>query len=85
VSDETREMVMAQRRAEVGVTLEGIVFLRVNAHAYGYAVDEDGNIIDPETNAIVTDRETLDPIINRAERQMETESQTGKKLLEMDL
>ena len=84
MSDEMYEMVMAQRRAEVGNTPEGIVILRATAHHHGYAVDEDGNIIDPETDAIVTDRETLDPIIRDAQRQMETESQTGKKLLEMD-
>ena len=76
-----KEMVYAARRAEVGVTPLGIVVLRANAHAYGFGVDEDGRVIDPDTNALVTDNETLEPIYKRAQEQMVTTSKTGEELL----
>jgi len=79
-----KEMVMAQRRAEAGVTPLGIKILRVNALP-DYTVDEQGNIIDPDTLAIVTDQSIIAPIMNTARKQMETTSQTGEKLLEMKI
>ena len=74
-------LVHQARRSAVGVTPEGIVVLRANAHAYGYAVDEDGRVIDPETGVVVVDTNTLEPIMKRAERQMVIESQIGEDLL----
>ena len=71
---------MAQRRAEAGVTPLGIKILKVNALP-DYTVDEQGNVIDSDTLAIVTDKEVLGPIMETARRQMETTSQTGEKLL----
>ena len=79
-----KEMVMAQRRAEAGVTPLGIKILKVNALP-DYTVDEQGRVIDPDTGAIVTDKEVLTPIMNTARRQMETTSQTGEKLLRSNL
>ena len=75
---------MAQRRAEAGVTPLGINILKVNALP-DYTVDEQGRVIDPDTGAIVTDKEVLGPIMNTARKQMETTSQTGEKLLRLNL
>ena len=79
-----KEMVMAQRRAEAGVTPLGIKILKVNALP-DYTVDEQGRVIDPDTGAIVTDKEVLTPIMETTRRQMETTSQTGEKLLRSNL
>lgn len=76
-----KEAIHAARRAEVGVTPEGIVILRANANAYGFAVNDDGRVIDPDTGEIITDADVLSPIMVRAQRQMVAESRTGAKLL----
>ena len=75
---------MAQRRAEAGVTAVGIIILRANALP-DYDVDEQGRVVDPDTGAIVTDKEVLAPIMETTRRQMETTSQTGEKLLRSNL
>ena len=75
-----KEMIMAQRRAEAGVTPLGIKILKVNALP-DYDVDEQGRVVDPDTGAEITDKEVLAPIMNTTRRQMETTSQTGEKLL----
>jgi hypothetical protein len=79
-----KEMVMAQRRAEAGVTPLGIKILKVNALP-DYDVDEQGRVVDPDTGAIVTDKEVLAPIMETTRKQMETTSQTGEKLLGMKI
>ena len=75
-----KEMVYAARRAETGVTPLGILILRANALP-DYDISEDGQILDPDTGAIITDENILKPIITDARRQMETTSQTGEDLL----
>ena len=75
-----KAIVYAARRAETGVTPLGIQILRANALPR-YTVDEDGRIIDPDTNALVTDKETIKDITRVAEKQMEVTSKTGEELL----
>ena len=48
---------------------EGRIFFRVNADAYGYDVDENGNIIDEEGEVLHEDHDDYAGIMERALEQ----------------